>query len=263
MCSSKENQVLLDETLTSLHQLEQRLGALISRRDTRKEIAEDYTDFNPGVKEVFRAKKRKVLYGICGVVAELINVPERFEVAIETALGNTIQNIIVKTETHAREAMTYLIDRQLDRATFLPMDIIHGVTLSKDERDSIGGIEGVIGIATDLISFNQTFQEIFFSLLGNVIIVQSLEDAYLIAAKVRYRYRVVTLEGEVVNLGGAISGGILNKKTMSILGQQRLIEELDQEIRTLEIQISGLKSMVSNLTCSSLNVLSAKKIQNE
>jgi len=243
----KDKQALLDEALGTVRKWEQKLDALTSRRDTMKEMADDYDGFMHGVKEVLKAKKRQDLRGIRGAVAELVKVPANVEVAIETALGAALQNIVVETEAHGREAIAFLKKRQLGRATFLPLDVIRGRSVPEHEQGALRAARGFVGIAVELVSFEPEYKNIAASLLGNVIIAETLEDANHIAAKGQYRYRVVTLEGDIVNPGGSMTGGSLQKKTTSLLGRQRQIEELGAEIRTSESQLGGLKEKAGSL----------------
>ncbi|BFT73105.1 chromosome segregation protein SMC [Paenibacillus sp. P36] len=243
--SMKNKQGLLDDALGMVRKWEQKLDALTSRRDTMKEMANDYDGFMQGVKEVLKAKSRKDLRGIRGAVAELVKVPADVEIAIETALGGALQNIVVETEADGREAIAFLKRRQMGRATFLPMNVIRGRSISDNEINSLRSAKGFVGIAVDLVSFDSTYQNIFSSLLGNVVVAQTLEDANHIAAKAQYRYRVVTLEGDVVNPGGSMTGGSLQKKSTNLLGRQRQIEELDNEIKHSEQQLSGLRGQTS------------------
>ncbi|MFD0698416.1 chromosome segregation protein SMC [Paenibacillus sp. GCM10027628] len=243
----KGKQGLLDEAQSTLRKWEQKLDALTSRRDTMKEMANDYDGFMQGVKEVLKAKSRKDLRGIRGAVAELVKVPADVEIAIETALGGALQNIVVETEADGREAIAFLKRRQMGRATFLPMNVIRGRSIADHEIGALKAAKGFVGIAVDLIEFDATYQNIFSSLLGNVVVAQSLEDANHIAAKAQYRYRVVTLEGDVVNPGGSMTGGSLAKKTTNLLGRQRQIEELDQEIKTSQQQLDSLRDKTSTI----------------
>jgi chromosome segregation protein len=245
--SLKTNQGLLDEAQGMVRKWEQKLDALTSRRDTMKEMADDYDGFIHGVKEVLKAKKRNDLRGIHGAVAELLKVPAEVELAIETALGGALQNVVVATEADGREAIAFLKKRQLGRATFLPMNVIKGRSVSDGERSALQSAKGFVGIAVDLIKFESAYQSIFSSLLGNVIIAEKLEDANHIAAKGQYRYRVVTLEGDVVNPGGSMTGGSMQKKTTSLLSRGRQIEEIVHEIKTSETQLSVLKDKASQM----------------
>ncbi|UJF35315.1 chromosome segregation protein SMC [Paenibacillus hexagrammi] len=241
----KSKQNLLDEAQSTVRKWEQKLDALTSRRDTMKEMASDYDGFMQGVKEVLKAKNRKDLRGIRGAVAELVKVPAYIEIAIETALGAALQNIVVETEADGREAIAFLKRRQMGRATFLPMNVIRSRSIPEHEANALKSAKGFVGVAADLVEYDSTYRNIFSSLLGNVIIAQTLEEANHIAAKGQYRYRVVTLEGDIVNPGGSMTGGSLQKKTTSLLGRQRQIEELDDEIKSSQSQLTGLREKTS------------------
>ncbi|MGG1514678.1 chromosome segregation protein SMC [Paenibacillus oryzisoli] len=243
----KTKQGLLDDALGMVRKWEQKLDSLISRRDTMKEMANDYDGFMQGVKEVLKAKARGDLRGIRGAVAELVKVPQHVEIAIETALGAALQNIVVETEADGREAIAFLKRRQMGRATFLPMNVIRGRSISEHEIGTLKAARGFVGIAVNLVEFDNKYHNIFSSLLGNVVVAQTLEDANHIAAKAQYRYRVVTLEGDVVNPGGSMTGGSLQKKTANLLGRQRQVEELDTEIKSSETQLSGLRGQTGQL----------------
>ncbi len=238
----KNKQAQVDELQGTVRKWEQRIDALVSRRDTMVEMQNDYDGFMHGVKEVLKAKNRPDgLRGIHGAVAELVKVPAKVEIAIETALGGALQHVVVGSEAEGREAISFLKRRQLGRATFLPLDVIRGRTVPDGERKILGSTPGFVGLGVDLISFDETYRPIFSSLLGHVVIAETLEDANRLAAKGQYRYRVVTLEGDVVNPGGSMTGGSQQKKTTSLLGRQRLIDEMGAEIRNTEAGLETLK----------------------
>lgn len=241
-------QSLLEEAQGMVRKWEQKLDALTSRRDTMREMQNDYDGFMVGVKEVLKAKKRPDgLRGIQGAVAELVKVPADVEVAVETALGGALQHIVVDNESSGREAIAYLKRRQLGRATFLPLDVIRGRSVAEHDQRAIREAEGFVGIAVDLVGFEPKYREVAASLLGNVIVAKRLEDANRIAARCQYRYRVVTLEGDVVNPGGSMTGGSQHKKTTSLLGRQRQIEELDKEIAGSSRQLEELKQKAQSI----------------
>jgi chromosome segregation protein len=171
----------------------------------------------------------------------LVKVPADVELAIETSLGGALQNIVVANETNGREAIAFLKKRQLGRATFLPLDVIKGRSIGDNERRGIEGAVGYVGIAVNLVKFDAKYEQIFSSLLGNVVVAKTLEDANHLAAKVQYRFRVVTLEGDVVHPGGSMTGGSQLKKTASLLGRQRQIDEMEQEISQSKTQLKQLK----------------------
>jgi chromosome segregation protein len=236
-------QSLLEEVQGAVRKWEQKLDALTSRRDTMREMQNDYDGFMHGVKEVLKAKNRASdgLRGIHGAVAELVKVPAEVEMAMETALGGAMQHVVVENESNGRDAIAFLKRKQFGRATFLPLDVIRARSVPEHEVRSISGMDGFVGLAVDLVRFDPVYKEIVGSLLGNVIVADRLEDANRIAARCQYRYRVVTLEGDVVNPGGSMTGGSQQKKSANLLGRQRQIEELDQEIKTSIAQLNDLK----------------------
>ncbi|MDF2721865.1 MAG: chromosome partitioning protein Smc [Paenibacillus sp.] len=234
----KSRQEAMSQLQESVRRTEQRLEALTSRRDTMRELQNDYDGFAQGVKEVLKAKSRPDgLKGIHGAVAELVKVPANVEIAIDTALGGAQQNVVVENEAFGREAIQFLKRRQAGRATFLPLDVIRGRSIPDHESRQLGGMSGFVGIAVELVRFDERYANIMSSLLGHVIIADKLEAANRIAAKCQYRYRVVTLEGDVVNPGGSMTGGSLQKKTSSLLGRNRQIEEMNKEIAGTNTQL--------------------------
>lgn len=234
-------QKLLEENQGTVRKWEQKREALISRRDTMKEMQDDFDGFMLGVKEVLKAARKETLHGVHGAVAELIRVPEHLEQAMETALGASVQHIVMENESVSRQAISFLKQRQLGRATFLPMDVIRPRQIGAGERQIAEGAEGFVGIGADLVQYDDRYAGIVGSLLGNVVIARTLEDANRIAARCQYRYRVVTLEGDVVNAGGSMTGGSQFKKNANLLGRKRQLDQLDQDIVDTEQQIARLR----------------------
>jgi len=239
-----EKQGLLEETQSTVRKWEQKVDALVSRKQTIQDLQDDYDGFALGVREVLKAKQKSNLHGIRGAVAELIRVPGAYEQAIETSLGAAVQHIVVENEARAREAIQYLKSRQLGRATFLPLDVIKPRSIPEGERRAASAADGFVGVAAELVSFDAPYAAIVQSLLGNVVVAETLEHANRIAAKLQYRYRVVTLEGDVVNAGGSMTGGSLQKKNVSLLGRSRQIDELTKEIEAAEGNIAKLRESV-------------------
>jgi len=230
----KQENLMLAEAHEVGRKWQQKIDSLASRRSTLLELKAGFDGFMQGVREVLKARDRNSggprLRGIRGAVAELVKVPAQYEPAIETALGGALQHIVVDDEASAREAIAYLKQRNLGRATFLPLDVIRGRSIASSELRQMEQAEGYVGIAADLIAFEDRYAEIMRSLLGNVIVADTLEHANRIAARGQYRYRVVTLEGDVVHPGGSMTGGSLSRRQASILGRQREIEELGREL---------------------------------
>ncbi|MCR2804980.1 chromosome segregation protein SMC [Paenibacillus soyae] len=239
----------MDEVMSSIRKWEQRLDSHISRRDTMKEMQDALDGFMQGVKEVLKAARRTSggIEGVHGAVAELVRVPQRIEIAVETALGGALQHIVMEDERTARNAIAFLKQRQLGRATFLPLDVIRGRMVPENDKRTIASVEGFVGVASELVQCDERYQAIVNNLLGNVLLAETLEQANRIASRCQYRYRVVTLEGDVVNAGGSMTGGSLQKKGASLLGRGRQIEALDQEIKEAQGTVAQLRSRLSDL----------------
>lgn len=239
----------IDEVLSAIRKWEQRLDSHISRRDTMKEMQDALDGFMQGVKEVLKAARRTSggIEGVHGAVAELVRVPQRIEVAVETALGGAMQHIVMEDERTARAAIAFLKQRQLGRATFLPLDVIKGRMVPDNDKRTASAVDGFVGVASELVQCDERYQAIVNNLLGNVLLAETLEQANRIASRCSYRYRVVTLEGDVVNAGGSMTGGSLQKKGASLLGRGRQIEALDQEIKEAKATVDELRSRLSDL----------------
>ncbi|MBP2001157.1 chromosome segregation protein [Paenibacillus shirakamiensis] len=247
-------QKLAEESRGGLRTWEQKREALISRRDTMKEMQDDFDGFALGVKEVLKASRKATLSGVHGAVAELIKVPEKLEMAVETALGAAMQHVVMENETVSRQAIAFLKQRQLGRATFLPLDVIRPRQISVSDKKAIEDAEGFVGIGADLVGFEPRYADIVGNLLGNVVFADSLEHANRMAAKGGYRFRVVTLEGDVVNAGGSMTGGSQHRKNSNLLGRNRQLEQLDHDIRQAVEMIQKLSSSIEEMKQQSVQL---------
>lgn len=167
-----------------------------------------------------------------GVLANLITVDKEYELAIEMCLGQALQNIVTQTEQDAKKLIEYLRTNSLGRASFLPISSIQGKKL-----DRLSNIEGVIGIASDLVKCEKQYEQIVLNLLGRTVIVKDMDTAITLAKKDKYAFRIVTLKGDIISSSGSISGGSAPNKSVNILGRSREIEELEKELKHLEKQI--------------------------
>ena len=171
--------------------------------------------------------------GMHGVLANIIEVPEEYQTAIEMCLGASLQNIVTDTEEDAKKLVEHLRKNNLGRASFLPITSVRGKKL-----DRIKGKEpGVIGIASDLVKYDRKYEQIVTNLLGRTVIVDNMDTAIKVAKQNGYSFRIITVEGDVINPSGAITGGSVTKKTVNILGRGREIEKLQKEIKALEEKI--------------------------
>lgn len=232
----------LEAAAGALRDGEQKWEALIARRDTMCEMQQDYDGFMHGVREVLKRKRvPNGLPGIHGAVVELMKVEAKHETAIETALGAALQNIVVETEADARQAIGYLKQKQLGRATFLPLDIIRERSIPAGELKNAAAQRGFVGVAVDLVRYDSRYDAIMRNLLGQILVAEGLEEAGRIAAACRHRYRVVTLDGDVINAGGSMTGGSRQKRGNSLLGRARQIEAMDKEIAALGEKLAKLR----------------------
>ncbi|NGQ93896.1 chromosome segregation protein SMC [Brevibacillus sp. SYP-B805] len=235
----KDGQARLEAARQEQRRLEQKREACKSRLDLLREMQHEFAGFQQGVKEILKARENG-FHGIHGAVAELVTVPEKYETAVEVALGGALQNVVVENEAAGRDAIAYLKKHNAGRATFLPLDVIRPRQLQPEDRRLIEREAGVVGVASALVSFEERYRSIIESLLGNVIVTENLEQANKVARACGYRYRVVTLEGDIVNAGGSMTGGALKKNTANLLGRGRQAEELEAEMASLEEQIAAI-----------------------
>lgn len=230
----------------TLYQAYQFLQQAKSKKEMLEEMEEDYSGFFQGVKEVLKARDGR-LQGIEGAIAELINVPKEYETAIETALGGAMQHIVVQTEENARAAIQYLKQKSFGRATFLPLSIIRGKSLAGSQLTMLASHASYIGTAADLVQFDQKYAEVIRSLLGNVVVAKDLKGANEIARILQYRSRIVTLEGDVVNPGGSMTGGAVKQKSSSLLSRKGELEDLTHKLADMEEKTSLLEARVKSL----------------
>jgi chromosome segregation protein len=230
----------------TLYQAYQILQQAKSRKEMLEEMEEDYSGFFQGVKEVLKARGSK-LQGIEGAVAELVKVPKEYETAFETALGGALQHIVVDTEQNARTAITFLKQNSFGRATFLPLSVIKGRVLSSSQQHAIQNHPSLVGSAVDLVSFNPKYSEVISNLLGNVVITRDLKGANELAKILQYRCRLVTLDGDIVNPGGSMTGGAQKQKTNSLLTRKGELEELKEKLIVMTDKTSSLENLVKAL----------------
>lgn len=180
--------------------------------------------------------------GMNGVLANIIEVPDELQTAIEMCLGASLQNIVTETETDAKRLVEHLRKNNLGRASFLPISSVRGKKLDKIK----GNESGVIGIASDLVKYNKKYEQIILNLLGRTVIVDNMDTAIKVAKQNGYTFRIVTTEGDLINPSGAITGGSVAKKTVNILGRGKEIEKLEKEIKDLKQKIEKLENDKQN-----------------
>ena len=198
-----------------------------ARLTSMKNIAERYEGYGNSIKKIMETRDR--IGGIHGVVADIIKASQKYEIAIETALGGRIQNIVTDSENTAKILIDYIKKNKYGRATFLPLSSVRNSTFSNKEFLKE---KGVIGIASELVEFDSAYVNLVGSLLGKIVVIDNIDNAIAFEKKFRYEYRVVTLDGESLSPGGSISGGAF-KGAGNLLGRKREIDELEAEISEL------------------------------
>lgn len=210
-----------------------------SRLESLKNITERYDGYGNSIRRCMEQKSREP--GLLGVVADLIKVEKAYEVAIETALGGSIQNIVTSDEDTAKRMIDFLKKNKFGRATFLPLT---SVGLRGGFTDN-GALKepGVIGLASTLVQADQQYEGLMRYLLGRVVVADTIDHAVALARKYRYSLRIVTLEGELLSPGGSMTGGAF-KNSSNLLGRRREIEELEESVKLLKKDLDALNQAI-------------------
>ena len=188
-------------------------------------------------------KNKELSKGVCGVLANIVSTEKEYETAIEMCLGGSLQNIVTETESEAKKLVEHLRKNNMGRASFLPITSVKGRKIDKYDSKHINGI---IGVASDLVKYEKKYEGIILSLLGRTIIVDNMDNGVELAKKNRYSFRIVTLKGDVINPSGSITGGSVMQKTVNILGRSREIESIQKEINLLNKKLENIQKEKEN-----------------
>ena len=239
-------QTKLTNEQPKMYQLMNQVQQLQARQKSLQEIQENYFGFYQGVRLVLQHKQQ--LSGIVGAVAELIDVPSSFTLAIETALGGAAQHVIVENEHDARQAITYLKKQRGGRATFLPLTTIKPRQLPAHVLSQAAAVDGFLGIASEQVTFPAEIQTVVHNLLGTILLAKDLTSANAIAQTIRYQYRVVSLEGDVMNAGGSMTGGANKRGNQgSLFSQNQELKQLTAEYEQADQQLQNQEKIVQEL----------------
>lgn len=231
---------------SKLYEAYQLIQQIRSRKEVIEEMQSDFSGYFQGVKEVLKARNHE-LDGIVGAVAELVQVPKQYEMAIEIALGGALQHIVTESEEDARRAIQFLKKNRYGRATFLPLTVIKGRHVNTSLINKLKEHSSFIGIASKLIQYDDKFSKIIDNLLGHVIVASDLQGANDLARMTNYSMRIVTVEGDVVNTGGSMTGGSMKQRQTPILGRKREVEELTEKLQQIEQKTTALEKDVKQL----------------
>ena len=210
-----------------------------SRLESLKNITERYDGYGNSIRKVMERKDREP--GLLGVVADIIKVEKEYEIAIETALGGSIQNIVTDNEDTAKRMIAYLKQNKFGRATFLPLTSMNGGQGIR-QKEALSE-PGVIGLAHTLVTVEKRFQGLAENLLGRTIVVRHIDDGIALARKYRQSLRIVTIEGELINPGGSMTGGAF-KNSSNLLSRRREIEEFEKTVLMLKQEMSQMEQEV-------------------
>ena len=253
----------LDEQTAVFNKLEITAREKQQRAKILQNLEDNLEGFYSGVKMVINAAKTFTLRGISGTIAQHINTESKYSVAIETALGGAVQNIITENEEAAKNAIRFLKEKNGGRVTFMPLN---AVTPRYLDYKGLEQSEGYVGIAVDLVKYDGKMQNVARNLLGNIVVAEDLDCAVSIAKKYGYKFRVVSLDGQTVNAGGSMTGGSQNKNT-GMLSRKSDIEKLNSEVKTLteravkaKEQLSATNMEVAEITANITNADSELRV---
>lgn len=232
----EQHKFTVDKATLDLEQKKNRIRML-------EDMEKNMEGYQGSVKSVMKSSSHGTLKGIHGPLSQLISVPDTYSLAIETALGNNIQNIVTENEDNAKKAMYYLKNNNLGRATFLPMTTVRGRDIGEDGLDDM---TGYMCVASDIVKCDSKYREIISSLLGKTVIADDIDSAIYIGKKYSHRFKIVTLDGQVVNAGGSMTGGSKINHS-GFLSRANEIDRLKNEACEDENKLEELQSQLKKL----------------
>lgn len=234
------------ENLRGLHETHNsKMNALKTKKMLTKEQLENNSHYNYGVKTILSSS----LNGVINVLEKVIEPKEGYEQAISTALGGAMQFVLTKDQASARQAIQYLKQNKAGRATFLPIHSLSKRTVRDDHLLVCQNTKGYLGIASEFIYYDDQYETVISNQLGNTLVVDSLETANSLANNLYYRYKIVTINGDVVNVGGSMTGGQSRQQNTTYHAQKEL-ESLEKDISSLEKNLVHLKTQINELDLS-------------
>ena len=247
----KEHQQKLkqSEMETNRHRhLTHQLDKMTNRLQWLEDAQKDFSGFNEGVKKILKAREQGQVLGIEGAVAELVTIPKELELAMDVVLGPVMQQIVTTNDDSAKKAIDFLKKHHAGRATFLPLNVIKSRLLPMDIQNRIQANQEVVGVASQLVGYDERYRQIIENILGSIIVTKDLNVAKNLAKQLNYRYRIVTLEGDVINAGGAMTGGAVKRQGSSLLRQKNEIEDCQRQIQQVTEELEQSKQLQDEWT---------------
>ena len=233
----QRHQAALRKLESEMRGMQDSLGMSVSRLKSLKELQAAHEGYYTGVRAILKVREMEPARfgGICGVIAELIRTEPDYELAMEVALGSAIQNVVTETAEDAQSGIEFLKQTKAGRVTFLPLDILR-------TRPFRGGDlldeAGVIGLASELLDYDPKYEVAVQQLLGSTVVVEDLDTAIKLTRRFRHNARLVTLEGELINTSGAVTGGHNSNSTSGLLSRSRELEDLQERINQVTTQLN-------------------------
>src|SRR5690625_613878 len=239
--NKEENLIQSEQKLNEGYQM---IARLHSRKEVLQEMKEEFQGFYYGVRSILQAKERREVKDIYGAVVELIDVPEQYIYAIETVLGGQSQNLVVKDEQSARRAINYLRKTNNGRATFLPIETIQPRFIPENLLAKVKGHPGYVDIVANIVQTDEKFIPVIRHLMGNVVLAKTIKDANEIAKLLQRKFRIVTLEGDIVYPGGSMSGGAKRKSKQSLFTREKELEKTIEKLTNFEKRAAKFKEQI-------------------
>ncbi len=230
-------------------------ASLESKLKLLKEMHAEYEGFNGTVRRLLldSEKNPKLKQSIVGVIAELIKVPTEYETAIEMALGSAVQNVVTKNEDDAKMLVAYLKQNSLGRATFLPISSLKPRFIPENLKPYLKA-KGIYGVASEVIKYKEGLKPIFDGLLGSTVIAENMEVAVNLAKQTKFAFKIVTLDGDIINPAGSITGGSKKTSINNLLSRDREIKEAEQKLQKIKDDLEAEKIMLSKYSNLILNL---------
>jgi len=245
----EESDRMLADLMSRQNRVSSDIQSKSARVKTLREMERNLEGYNRSVREVLQACRGSSQFGsgIHGALAQLVDVDKKYETAIEISLGGALQNIVTQSEDDAKKAIEFLKKNRLGRATFLPISAVTGRSFDDATLSRIRESDGFCGVASELVRTDPQYNGIIRNLLGKVVVVDNLDNGIRMARKFGYSFRIVTLEGDLLNTGGSMSGGSLDNRGTGILSRGREIAELDAELKRLKEEEASLAGDIKQI----------------